>query len=172
MLFTMIFVCMTGILIHELCHIAVFSWYGYKIQALFIGLPMKPFVKIPLGKFINELYLTPYFWSGATVPVMKQKPVASKWLLINLAGPLGNLLVLLSIYLLKGPSEFISTATFFTSGIHPAGQPGFLTIVIAMNIAFGLGELIPYVAKDGTEILNVITGKHTRERNAVISSNI
>ena len=169
---TMILVCLTGILIHELCHIAVLSWYGYRIQALYIGLPMKPFIKISLGKFINELYLTPYFWSGMTVPIMEQKPVASKWFLINLAGPLGNLLILLLIYLLKGPSEFIDTVTFFTNGIHPAGQPGFWTIAIAMNIAFGLGELIPYVAKDGTEILNVITGKHTRELNAVRSSNI
>ena len=169
MFFTIILVCVTGILIHELCHIAVLSWYGYRIQALCIGLPMKPFIKIPMGKFINELYLTPYFWSGMTITVMEEKPVASKWFFINLAGPLGNCLVLLFIYLLKGNAEFISSLAFFTNGTNPGSQPGFWTIVIMMNIAFGFGELIPYVARDGTEILNVLTGKHTREIKAAAS---
>ena len=158
MFFTTMLACMVaGVVIHELGHIAVLSYYGHKIRALAIGLPMKPFIKIPLRAVADELYITPYLWAGATFPKFKQKPTASGWLFIHLGGPGSNLLVLTVIFLFRGSSEFISAAYLFTPHIIDVG---FWELFIIFNFVY-VGELIPFIGKDGTVALNVIRGKYS-----------
>lgn len=156
---TILAAVLLGIVVHEFGHIAVLSYYGYKIQALIIGIPIKPFVKISVNWIVKELYITPYLWTGTTIPVMLQKPIGLEWLVIHLAGPSSNLLVVGLAYLFRGPSEFISLVNAF---IHPANRfsVGFWELFIALNIAYGVGELIPYISKDGTEILKVLSRRY------------
>lgn len=162
MFLTVLACVLIGIVVHELGHIAVLSYYGYKTQALVIGMPIKPFVKIPINWIVNELYITPYLLSGTTIPIMPHKPTGLRWLAIHLAGPLSNTLVIGLVFLFRGSAELTSLIMAF---VNPASgfSGGFWEFLIALNFAYGIGELVPYLAKDGTEILKVLLGQYRQE---------
>lgn len=157
-LLTMIACITISVLIHELGHVVALLFYGYKPKAISIGAPFKPIFRIPTKFLVNELWITPYFWGGSTVVSMPNGPTASRWLIINLAGPAINILVLCMIFLLRGSSDFILLAHLLKGSTLQVIN--FWAAFTVFNICYGIGELIPYLGRDGTNILKVLTGKY------------
>ena len=147
-------------IIHECGHIILLLKYGYKIRGISIGLPIKPFVTIPI-KFDNfnmSLYFSPYLWSSMTITNMETKPKASIWTAIVLAGPSACILVLVVIYLFNGMSGFMYLANSLWQ--NPGRRLSFWEWFIILNFACGFGELVPFVSNDGTRLLQVLRDKY------------
>lgn len=148
------------VIVHELGHSLMLVRYGYKVKGFCIGLPLPPLATIKLGDF--HLSVSPYLSGGMTIPDMKSKPEkASVWFMIVIAGPLANILLLSIIYLTRGQTDFIALAHGFDLS-NPRPVVTFWMWLIALNVA-GACELIPFICKDGTELLKVFRGKYTTE---------
>ncbi len=147
------------ITIHETGHVVVSTALGYRVKGVSLGIPLKPFTTIPIkiGEQDIHLIVSPYLIAGSTNLDMKRKPEkVLHWVAILLAGAFANTLVLVALYLTQGPSKFVSVWKAFVHRNLPLTLWGWFII---MNIAYGIGELIPFMGGDGTELLRVLLGR-------------
>lgn len=151
-----VFCMWLSMVIHELGHFVVMKSLGYKVVEISFGKRQDPMLRIPVGG--ANVYFTPYIWAGVTTfhtdkPTIKIKTYAA----FLVAGSFTNLLVILAVFLFRGSQDFVSIKNLFTF----QGLPTFLGFFIVMNLAYGIGELMPVWSGDGRRLLKLWQGKYS-----------